>query len=647
MLSPELAESSRAVSIGERRRIGVVVIMLAIAIVGTLLALRGWREQIPSYDYLVDVDNAYEFVSHLRIPDRGVLNSYASYIPPGASWLTIPGVLLSDDPRLFGYAASIALYIGTLLGIFVLARSTFGNRCALFAVALYAFSELGLRTAQSLWQRNPLPFFYVWMTYCAIQWCTQRRPRYLMAALTLWAAGLYVFMEIAPALFTLPLIWLLYRPPLKVHAVVLAGLAGLAIWYPYLRFESGRNFVDVRSQVLREDVLPANYKAAWCDQSLIEPNWNNRKRPTEIVSGQEGGVPGLRARALTSLRLVWEKIDLAIPAVVSNFEKVVQIRGVGATLAVLSLATILLVAVSTMSKSTIASICGYWIPRVGIVSILAGVALNEFVIGRFFSVDHSVSPSTAAGIRVWQTILVIVGVSLVMLRGQIIRTLVRFASDARKDEEAVGWARTANILVISLLVPWAVLLPLVEPTRTNRFWWLWPLDVVFLAAAVTYIPQRLRAPRFLSYAAMIVLLLIVAANPLVSSSVRAWINDGWSGRDAEELQVVRYVTEQARSENKREIAVGYDFAISNFYATFHAVDARYKVGAPLDVLFKSRGIANTNGCAEGFSNQDEYRIVQITNNGSDPTLGYRLNAHLDPSFTLLNQIGAYQVFRRR
>src|SRR4029079_9127137 len=102
------------------------------------------------FDSLVDIDGAHAFAQHLRFPEVSSLNSFAAYNPPGGSWLTLPGVLLFKDPRLFG-TESILLYTGTLIGILLLGRIFFGSPCALLAVTIYGISELGLYVADSLW----------------------------------------------------------------------------------------------------------------------------------------------------------------------------------------------------------------------------------------------------------------------------------------------------------------------------------------------------------------------------------------------------------------------------------------------------------------------------------------------------------------
>src|SRR5438094_4155738 len=101
--------------------------VLLIATLGVALALQGWRSRIPDVqDEILAIDGAHALLAHGRIPYRGGVTNYASYFPPGTTWLIVPGVLVFSDPRLFEVLGSTLLYIGTLVGIFLLARTYFG-----------------------------------------------------------------------------------------------------------------------------------------------------------------------------------------------------------------------------------------------------------------------------------------------------------------------------------------------------------------------------------------------------------------------------------------------------------------------------------------------------------------------------------------
>src|SRR3954469_15120862 len=126
------------------QRIGPLAAILICAAFGLSLSIQSWRSRITTFDLITAVESAQEFVTAGRIPDRGILTSFGSYTPPGTVWLMVPGVLTFKDPRLFEYVGAGVLYVGTLLGIFLLARNYFGTACAFLSLILYGFSELGL-----------------------------------------------------------------------------------------------------------------------------------------------------------------------------------------------------------------------------------------------------------------------------------------------------------------------------------------------------------------------------------------------------------------------------------------------------------------------------------------------------------------------
>jgi hypothetical protein len=138
-----------------------MLVVVVVGAIGTTLTLQGWKSRIPNFDLLLSIHGAIELVAHKRIPHRGALASFASHNPPGEAWLMAPGVFLFTDPRLFEFPGSVTLYLGTLIGVFLLARMYFGMPCATLAVTVYGLSELGLYVAGSVWERFPLHFFYV------------------------------------------------------------------------------------------------------------------------------------------------------------------------------------------------------------------------------------------------------------------------------------------------------------------------------------------------------------------------------------------------------------------------------------------------------------------------------------------------------
>ena len=228
--------------------------VLLVALIGAVFVLQGWRSRIPNFDMMTTIDDAQRLVDAGRLPDRGVLTSFFSFTPPGAAWLMAPGVWGFDDPRRFEYVGSLGTYVATLLGIFLLARMYFGRECALLATILYGFSEHGILAGTTLWQRYPIHCFTVWTVVLLARWVRDDKGRFLAGAIAVWSAGMYVFLEMAPAILLVPVLWVLFRPRVQMIPLAAALLFTFIIWFPYLRFERSRHFADVKSQVLRERI---------------------------------------------------------------------------------------------------------------------------------------------------------------------------------------------------------------------------------------------------------------------------------------------------------------------------------------------------------------------------------------------------------
>ena len=63
------------------------------------------------------------------------------------------------------------------------------------------------------------------------------------------------------------------------------------------------------------------------------------------------------------------------------------------------------------------------------------------------------------------------------------------------------------------------------------------LQAIALAAAVTYVPARFRAPRWVSVAASLTVAAVVAGNAVLGSRLQDWARNGWTGHDAIEIEM--------------------------------------------------------------------------------------------------------------
>ena len=656
---------------GDQQRVYGLTAVALVTVVGVTLAFQGWNSRLMNFDYVNFMDGADRLLSEGMLPDRGDVSSYWAFAPPGAAWLMAPGMLVFSDPRLFEAFGSVTLYAGTLLGVFLLARACFGLRCALLAVLLYGLSRNGLFYAGSLYPIGH-PFFYVWMIYFSLQWWQRNNPWYLAAAVIAWSLGMYVDMVLAPAVFAIAAIWLVYRPTIRLAPILLAAVVTGAVWYPYLRFENTRSYSDLRSLVGRQAALPVNYKSSWCMPTLVVQKLGE---PGVVLTAESVPATSQGDTTQPSLFRTWSASMAARVRVLSatfregltfNFDQMTWTPRLAILLLSLGIATIVFAllegVLATVSITSISSWLA-WIPRLGWAILGIAVLANEVVIARFLSVNGTLAGATIVQIRVLQTGLMLAGFACVFGKRRF-EEFIRYVVTKLNEQDRGGRRAYSAFFVLSLVVPWLVLIVVVEQEQFHRYFWLCPLQVILLVAAVTYIPERLGWPRSIRYVGQVTVTLTLLTHPWVVSPVRAWATTGWSGPETNDLRALDYIASQAHSEGRSTVAVGYQVYIQQFMAAMNVVDSRYKVGAELDrFLLYRHGITNVDQCAEGISPTDEYRIVQVARNevevGDRPvswdSIGSEVKTHnldeyfsvpLDSEFVMLSEFGDFQVFRR-
>jgi hypothetical protein len=623
METPARADSlivKKPISRGEL--IGTVAAIALAGALGLALAWQGWRWRMPYMkDWAVDVAAARAFAAHGTIPDRGNVTTYLSYAPPGAAWLFVPGVAMFRDLRLTYLPASALLQFGALAGIFFLARRYFGHRVATLAAVAYALSLPALDLAGGPSPRGQ-PLFFVAMIYCICRWVDEKDARFLAAALLIWAAGMYVFLTLAPAIFVVPAVWLLWRPPVRLRPLVFAGILILLIWFPYLRFEAGRSFADVRSQVLRHPLAnPRADPKAWCDPSLMPA-------PRSAAGGEVR--PGL-----------WQILTARLGAIgsglASNFLGAVP-------------GTSLLLFLGTLAGLWLC--LRAWLPPPSPRGSTAWTLAVTFLFAAFVVLRFHQSPRSIAFLRrligsdlsghlsalpryvlVGSEWLIVAGAILALLfvfwptRGQVGTIFKSLAARFHPQ-------RDPRPLAISLLVPWIILLCIEEPVRVDRLLWLGALQLIFLAAIVVTAAEGRRILRWACPAAMVVL---VAANPIALERIKSWGQTGWSGEDAPEVQAADFLANRIHAAGKDSTRIGYSMPLIAAGPQSDVTDADI---TNIDLFLTWSGITNSDHCAEGQSPDDEYRVVDTTNPGP------YFNVPSSGRLILLQRFGNLGVFER-
>ncbi len=102
------------------------------------------------------------------------------------------------------------------------------------------------------------------------------------------------------------------------------------------------------------------------------------------------------------------------------------------------------------------------------------VLVNEVFVARFLSANGTLHRSTVLEVRAVQTVVVLIG--LVLLLGKRpIAELGRRVAVQLNERHGDGWRSNGHIFALGLVVPWIVLLVVVEGGNASRYFWLWPL----------------------------------------------------------------------------------------------------------------------------------------------------------------------------
>ncbi|HEX9616071.1 MAG TPA: hypothetical protein VGA03_01550, partial [Anaerolineales bacterium] len=435
-----------------------------------------------------------------------------------------------------------------------------------------------------------------------------------------------------------------YRPPIRVAPLLLAGAVILVAWSPYLKFEAPRGFVDIRSQLLQKSIFPKNYREAWCDPTRTMLSLEDGAEQSQASMDQVVNTPAGLEALIQPAAVVMEKA-------LYNFQPVAPLPGAPLVLLLLTLVSVLVLSVPGAQRSPGERVKWprlqvNWVTLAGLGMILLGMLVSEFTLGLFLGASHPLVVPPSPTLYKLQKVLLSTG--MVLLVGPWFlaitnRGLSRLGVHIQTQEQA----ERTRLLVLCLLIPWFILMVLAEPGKPERFMWLFPMQVLFLAAFATYFLPRLSIPRGIVWATQVALILIICGNSFLLSRVEAWSQTGWAGPDAEEIQVVDAVAKQIRADGKDRASIGYQTFIFPFMAQYHITNPIYKVGAEFDMLFYYRhNIVNTNRCAEGLAPGDEYLIVQTRPKPPEWAPKHYFELPLDSQFHLVDEIESYQLFKK-
>jgi hypothetical protein len=528
--------------------------ILFVTAASSLLAYSGWREQSPldSPDILSNQEAAIEFVTNGVIPFRGQGLSYSGYGPPGTSFLLVPGVLLMADPRLAEVPGAVLLHFGTLLFIYLIVRGWIGRGAAWAAVALAGFLPF---TGPTLWP-NGHPFFVAGMLYCLLRWVRDRSAHWFSAALLLAGLGMYVYFTIAPALIAMAVIALVFRRPISIRSLAGVLLILFAVWLPYLHFETGRNFTDISSMILRRDLESGSGTASapvYCYASLPGESdfqgvtympWTGLSNQARVIFPRTGRLAGLELTLCT----LFNKLDRNFDSGFFLSSEPVWPTAVLFGMYLTGWMVLFFRSVGTWRRPM------EWLAR------LRAVPAWKFLIGcgiGILAICLLIQPV------VFGTLLV--GDPDWDLPARLLLTQVRMYGAVFWISLVIGaglasrWdmtARDAGVLAIMIAVCGFLLVGLSEIERSWRFWWFWALQSIAVAAALEGWIRAWKWPRWMAAGWVVLAMAVFFPFRSAASSAEAIIRDGYGGRESGQIQAMEWLAGKAGEDTEKIFSIG-------------------------------------------------------------------------------------------
>ncbi|HNX04598.1 MAG TPA: hypothetical protein PKI32_03815 [Opitutales bacterium] len=426
-------------------------------------------------------------------------------------------------------------------------------------------------------------------------------------------------MEIAPAIVMIPALYLFFRPPLGVRAILVSVALSLLVWLPYLRFEAGREFADLRSLVLVSPV-EGDHRA---EAQLSDPSHH-------IVRAWD--VPRLRA----------ERTGQSPESLVDdgNFwlwsrewgwiwaeRKVVRYLGEDGFIFYCNKRAEWLF--QSFESGRILKTDGKaWEPGRFLVDYpgretksLPGKSDWRITRERLKTAGPLVylGEQQSFGLWLWQTLLFAVALALVIWKGAILRLPSRafvlwkglFRKDATRAELAApGNTAFRAVLVLGWILPVAVFLCLVgwEGFWQNqrRFMWLWSVQATILAAGLSL-------PLWKGWRPGVILALAAAVTLSTNPLTKTVFADAFSASPGhflrKEDRAIDAISSAVRAEGRTSARIGYDTNQLEWFVQLRGVDGISKCGIDWDVsLFLRHGITNLDTSVEGLSADDDFRV---------------------------------------
>ncbi len=119
------------------------------------------------------------------------------------------------------------------------------------------------------------------------------------------------------------------------------------------------------------------------------------------------------------------------------------------------------------------------------------------------------------------------------------------------------------ILFIAFSLPWILLVILAEPGRPDRFWYMWPLQVLVMVLFLRWLVEKFNRARPVFWILVVALGVALLPLPFDTERVSNGLANGYAGNDSDQWKVVEFMAEKAATETGRSLSIKYWLADSS------------------------------------------------------------------------------------
>ena len=204
------------------------------------------------YDIVPVVQLGWNWLHGGAFPVYGTLSSVAAYNMPGLVWLHLPALIAVDSPYL---AIILTLLWVNMLGtftVFALGKEVANVRVGMCAALIFAFSEASFSATTIAWAQLLLPSMFALVLLCLFRWRRTMHGAWMMAA---GIVSVFAFMTHFSAILLFPicfLFWFVMHTKLHWRWLLATAMGAAILLAPYMMFQVGRDFRDVRAFLSRD-----------------------------------------------------------------------------------------------------------------------------------------------------------------------------------------------------------------------------------------------------------------------------------------------------------------------------------------------------------------------------------------------------------